>query len=456
MYLYNKICKNNFFHRERKISIILRKCHIERISFINKFFYNTEFFKTHFYQTSFKNCKFKKTIFNNVELDKTKFFNCSFNNVEFSHFEIKNEIFKNCKFNNIKFNCAILNYKNKLLKSITSKNKNDIIYKDKNGDLIHNKKMFQFLKKEKNANNKNKYYFNSHIISRNNNDKIFKKCDYTYKLKKIYSGNNKATIINNLINGNGVIKAKPNFNKMVIDKAKRLVFKKTKYKINNNLDKRKLVTEVPNLYSIDPVFLRLLPPKYVLDVIAKLLGENYYSGLYSSQIFLPGARSMAYHIDYPYTTMPKDQNAVIKNFSHKHPMNIQSLLFLTNVDHVNGPTYIIPGTQMLQLEIKSKKIFMNTDQTKIVFKHKKKWHKYRVFPLTGKKGTMHIFNGLAWHGVGDNMSYSKHRISANNQFIPNFIRPMHDNTIQERNSHLVSRIGFEPMTPSLKGKCSTN
>ena len=48
---------------------------------------------------------------------------------------------------------------------------------------------------------------------------------------------------------------------------------------------------------------------------------------------------MGYHIDYPYTTMDNDKDGVIKNVSTKNPINIQTLLFVTNIDESNGYSY---------------------------------------------------------------------------------------------------------------------
>tara|TARA_A100001015_G_scaffold258104_1_gene301137 strand:+ start:10049 stop:10246 length:198 start_codon:yes stop_codon:yes gene_type:complete len=38
---------------------------------------------------------------------------------------------------------------------------------------------------------------------------------------------------------------------------------------------------------------------------------------------------------------------------------------------------------------------------------------------------MVIFNGLMWHAAGENNSLNKTRITMNNQFLPNYVRPMH-------------------------------
>ena len=78
---------------------------------------------------------------------------------------------------------------------------------------------------------------------------------------------------------------------------------------------------------------------------------------------------MGYHIDYPYATMDNDKDGVIKNVSTKNPINIQTLLFVTNIDESNGYS-LVPGTQSLKSDIKKQKIYMNESETKIVFKLK--------------------------------------------------------------------------------------
>ena len=85
----------------------------------------------------------------------------------------------------------------------------------------------------------------------------------------------------------------------------------------------------------------------------------------------------------------------------------------------------MPGTQSLKSDIKKQKIYMNESETKIVFKLKKKWYKFKILSLEGKRGTMVIFNGLMWHAAGENNSLNKIRVTLNNQFLPNYVRPMH-------------------------------
>ena len=183
---------------------------------------------------------------------------------------------------------------------------------------------------------------------------------------------------------------------------------------------------VVDLYSLNPVFSKLLPSKKYIDIISSILGNNFYSGYYGANVTLPGAKAMAFHIDYPYSTLQKDNDGTLQNFSHKNPINIQSLLFLTDVNDKVGPTYFVPGIQLLQLEIKYKKIFIDKSYSKMIFKHKKKWFKFKIYKFKGKRGTMYMFNGLNCHSVGDNFGFKKNRISINNQFLPNYIRPMYN------------------------------
>ena len=53
---------------------------------------------------------------------------------------------------------------------------------------------------------------------------------------------------------------------------------------------------------------------------------------------------------------------------------------------------------------------MNESETKIVFKLKK-WYKFKILSLEGKRGTMVIFNGLMWHAAGENNSLNKIRVT---------------------------------------------
>lgn len=420
-YFYNaKIPKKIF--KEKKVSIISRRCSLENDVFKTTFF-NCEFYKNNLKNIKFNKCTFKNTVFNSTNLNRVIFINCKFLKVEFSHTELKSKSFLNCKFKNIDFNLTMIDKKNSFPTKLINKNKNDIIFKY-NNKLIHNKKRFPFLKKVKKNKKERNYFFNSNISYLNNNHSLFKKLKFSYNYKKI-SNSSEKSITNDLLYGSGLHICKPNFLEKVLVKAAHLCLKASKLKKGNCLDKRKNYKTVNNLYALDKIFFNLLPQKKIKNILERILGENYYSGLYSANVFLPGSMPMAFHFDYPYTTMETNKHGVIKNFSHNNPVNIQSLLFITDVNKYNGYSLFVPGTQTLQADIKKQKIYMNENETIIVFKLNKKWHKYKILSLEGKRGTMVIFNGLMWHAAGENNSYNKNRITANNQFLPNYVRPMH-------------------------------
>ena len=116
------------------------------------------------------------------------------------------------------------------------------------------------------------------------------------------------------------------------------------------------------------------------------------------------------------------KNGIIQNFDYRHPINMQAIILLTDIDETNGSTDLIPGSQKLQLDPQSLNIFEQKGQL-IYFKYKNKIHKYKIKQLKGKKGTIFLFNGLVWHRAGDNLSTDKNRITVLFQFLSNHIRP---------------------------------
>ena len=134
------------------------------------------------------------------------------------------------------------------------------------------------------------------------------------------------------------------------------------------------------------------------------------------------------------------KNGVIQNFDYKSPINLQAIILLSDLDDITGSTDIIPGSQKLQLDPQS----LNISELKgdfIIFKKKNKSFKYKIKRLTGKKGTIFLFNGLAWHRAGDNLSPNKNRITLLLQFLSNHIRPQNKfNGLKKSNSEFINQL----------------
>ena len=64
---------------------------------------------------------------------------------------------------------------------------------------------------------------------------------------------------------------------------------------------------------------------------------------------------------------------------------------------------------------------------------------------------MVLFNGLAWHRAGDNLSKNSLRITLNMQLLSNYVRPMHKFTkIKKSKKKLINQLsGYDLIMPIL-------
>ena len=174
----------------------------------------------------------------------------------------------------------------------------------------------------------------------------------------------------------------------------------------------------------------MLPKDKYLKIYERILGKKFKCGFYSANALKPGARGQLFHIDHPYPTI-EVKKATSDKFSYKKPLNMQSLLFLTDINDDNGPTSFVPYSQLLQLNPSYLKIKIDEENKRVYCKQRNKKFLMEYIDFKGKAGTMVIFNGLAWHRGGYNYSFDKNRIALLGQWIPNFIIPMHQFTIKK-------------------------
>ena len=118
------------------------------------------------------------------------------------------------------------------------------------------------------------------------------------------------------------------------------------------------------------------------------------------------------------------------------------MILLDNFTDINGATEFLPGSQKFN-KYPSQKVF---DKKKIKF----------VYP----KGSLIIFNGMAWHRSASNFSY-KERIAILGQYLPFFITPMSNlkkcikkKDINKLDSRLRQLLGIDLVNPiqNLKSK----
>jgi len=123
------------------------------------------------------------------------------------------------------------------------------------------------------------------------------------------------------------------------------------------------------------------------------------------------------------------------NPSNNLIFNCQSMILLDDFTNKNGATELMPGSQKLN-KYPTQKIF---DKKKIKL----------IYP----KGTLIIFNGLAWHSSSSNFSYSE-RVAILGQYLPFFIKPMSNlkncikkNNINKLDSGMRQLLGIDLIHP---------
>jgi ectoine hydroxylase-related dioxygenase (phytanoyl-CoA dioxygenase family)/uncharacterized protein YjbI with pentapeptide repeats len=428
----NYFYENNFNNLDFKSEKINKKqfikCKFKDTIFSKTVFDNVEFWRVDFNKVFFVNCKFLSSVFYDIIFKDVKFINCEFKNSFFGHCEIQTEIFKNCEYKNLKFNTLLIHQKSGLNLNVEKKNLKNLYF-------YYNKKFFKPKKFFSNINlsniKKNKleeinilensnhnflrHNLNTNSINIKNNDltKLFR---YKKKFNKVHD---------ELIFGKGYLVIKDPFKIRDITTARKIIdnykFKKT----FDRLDKRSNQFYLHNLFNVNKIFEKLLPQNRKLELLKEILGQGMQCGFYSANILKPGARGQHFHIDHPYPIIDTIEGKLNGDFVN-NPLNLQSLLYLNDSTIMNGATSFVPYSQNLNLNPSKVKISINEKINKIYFKYKNKLHSMDYVNFEFKQNTMVIFNGLAWHRGGFNYSKNQNRTALNAQWIPSYVKPMHN------------------------------
>ena len=398
--------------------------------FENYTFKNFEFWNTLFINVKFLNTNFIEGTFSDISFTKCKFINCNFKNVNFDHSEFKEKNFINCKFSKIKIN-TILTTLNSGFKIQINKNNSKAIYIKKN-------KLFSLKSDTKKKFCDIKFNdlikFNRFSISHFNFGKqkleIFdenkKNINFPKTKTKTKKKQNSKDIITELIYGKGYVILNEKVDSHLVDRAKKILLNyKTENKNMSTLDKRSKQLYVHNLFSKNSIFQKFIPKNKYLNIYQDILGNNFKIGYYSANILFPGARGQMFHLDYPYSEISSNKSK-LENVSYKKPLNLQSLVALNDFTAKTGPLSIVPYSQMLETNplYSDLKIFQKNKNIKINLNNTQYCLEYEDLML--KKGTIVLFNGLSWHKASDNCSLNKIRISLLTQYLPNFVKPMHN------------------------------
>jgi len=370
----NKNLNQKIFKNMNLKEVSFLKSNISKANFINCNLEKGDFWESKLSHTKFANTKFKDCVFTDADLRGASFVNSSIIRSNLSHTDLRNVNFKTSKLIKINLRDAIFNDKTKWPKNFNP--------------LSHGAKKYKLIKK-----------------------KVEKKLS---KLEK--------KILHELTAGKGFYVIKNYFSKKKIKKAFKLILNKInkdkvwrkKYK-NFSRDKKINQFYHYNLLNLDKIFVELIQPKIAMNVYKKLLGERFICGFFSTNCLLPGARGQLPHCDYPYIDIAKpgekipfDLN-ISGHIGKRFLFNCQIVVPLTDFNFDNGTTGFRSGSQKYCK-------FPQKDEFK-----KGKFEQYKI-----KAGSIIMFNGLLWHCSMPNYTDNQYRFCTLGQYIPHFIKPMHD------------------------------
>lgn len=170
-----------------------------------------------------------------------------------------------------------------------------------------------------------------------------------------------------------------------------------------------------NLLEKGEVFERLIQPEIKLQIIDKILGDDFCLGSFAANYLQPGAAAQKAHLDYPYWDYSSGEGTGKGAWPTKPKfgaddtflMNLQSLIMMDDFTLENGPTAVVPYSQR---EIR----WPDEHQFNAACNY-----------VTGKKGTLLVFTGVMHHASTMNKSNTK-RCSLLGQYLPKYVRPMED------------------------------
>ena len=364
-----KNLKNKNFENKIIKDFSFKKANLKKIDFKNSKIENSDFWLSNLERSDFSNAIIKNSVFSDVDLRKTSFKFAKIINTNFSHTNLKGIDFSKSTLINLNLRDAIFNKNTKWPKKF---------FPQKFGAI---KEVKNILQKKKKLNN-----FEEKIIK-------------------------KATKA--LINGDGYYVLKNIFSKKQINRAENQILKYSSKKIKKlkkskiPIDKKFNQNWVYHLFNKDKVFRDMAHPYIVMKIFERILGDKFICGAFHANLLLPGARGQELHIDYPYYNFVKPGEKV-KLLSKNKTISCHSLIMLSDFNEKNGGTVIVPGSQRLRKAPTKKDV-------------EGKGYKN----LTGKKGTVVLFNGLCWHRSGPNLS-NKHRTCIIGQYLPQFIKPKYN------------------------------
>ena len=381
---------NENFSKKKLVGYAFRKACLKHVNFSKSNLIKVDFWNADLRKVNFKETNLNNCILSDTNLSKTKIFKTNFLNSNLSHCNLNGLNLKNSTFRNVNLRDAIYNNK-----TIWPKKFNPTLY--------------------------------GAIKSNNKKNKIKNKKSNSFITK----------VANEIKNGSGFYVFKNYFSNKEINRAKRIILKnsKVKKKLTFTSDKKNNQKSINNLIALDNIFKKMIQPKVVMNIFEKLLGKKFICGHFYSNSLFPGARGQKPHLDYPYLGMEKIWKKFPINSTNNLILNCQTMILLDDFTDKNGATELVPGSQKF-----------NTYPNKKIFDKKK-------IKLLYPKGSLIIFNGLAWHGSSSNFSYNE-RIAILGQYLPFFIKPMSNlkncikkNEINKLDTRLRQLLGIDLVHP---------
>ena len=389
--------KNKNLQNKNLTGYSFKKANLKNAKFNNSIVKSSDFWSANLNKTDFTNTDLSRSIFCDTKLSNTLFINANLMETNLSHSDLKNADFSTANLNSANLRDAIYNNKTKWPKNFYPEK-----YGLKNVDKI-----------KKN-------------VKKNKKDILVEKAATTLRTGKGYF------VFENI------------FSKKQIEKAENFTIKAAYNKYPNikkggvPKDKRFYQMWIYHLLKKHKVFREMVQPKIIMKIFEKLLGKDFICGAFIANCLLPGARGQEIHIDYPYMHMAKPGEKI--KFDTKNLLlNCQTLIMLSDFNKKNGATILVQGTQNWKKYPTKKDII-----------------KKKVTSLCYKKGTVIIFNGLAWHASMPNFS-NEHRICILGQYLPHFVKPKYNElatlsreTIRKSSGLFKQLIGVNLRYPEIK------
>lgn len=223
-------------------------------------------------------------------------------------------------------------------------------------------------------------------------------------------------IVEELLNGAGVVKITGLFTADQIDEARAIVMthsERDSEKVTHfqgaaakegsiNLQRR-----VWNLLAKGEVFSQMAAHPVLMDILRKFLGTEFIMGSIAANRILPGGPGQEPHVDYPYWDFHKPETHPI-GLNGSFPMNAQVSVILDPFTAESGATGYLPGSQKeLRYPRPEDNFFDSCAQ------------------MTGEPGDVVLFYGVMWHCAMPNTS-DHDRSAILIQYLPKWVKPMED------------------------------